>query len=103
MKIFYSAASVEDLGRIGEYYAERVSPQIARELTRRIKDTLDRVIRRNPQAGRRRVELGPEVRSFPVLPYVVFYSAAGRHVYVIRILHGHRDVRPPLASLLVAV
>jgi plasmid stabilization system protein ParE len=43
------------------------------------------------------------VRSFPVLPYIVFYGADGSGIHVIRILYGHRDIHPPLVSLLLAV
>lgn len=64
---------------------------------------LRHAIARNPRAGRLRQDLGPDIRSFPVLPYVVFYRIKRGRIDVVRILHGHRDIRPPLGSLLAAV
>ncbi len=92
-----------DLRHIEEYYANRAGPAVAQDLVERITGTLERLVVRNPKVGRARRHLGEDVRAFPVLPYIVFYRVSDRHVYVIRIVHGHRDIRPPLASLLVAV
>jgi toxin ParE1/3/4 len=103
MKIAYARDSLDDLERIERYCSERASSEVAEEFIRRIKTTLERVIARNPRAGRRRPELDPETRSFPVLPYVVFYRIERRRVYVQRILHGRRNIQPPIVSLLVAV
>jgi len=103
MIVKYGAQAARDLEQIARYYVERLGPAGADRLVRRIVDTLERVIALNPNAGRSRPDLGSGTRSFPVLPYVVFYRIQGRRVYVQRILHGHRDIRPPLASLLAAV
>ncbi|MGA7354966.1 MAG: type II toxin-antitoxin system RelE/ParE family toxin [Candidatus Cybelea sp.] len=103
MKIEYSRQATSDLEQIEDYYCERAGPQVAVDLLDRITGALDRLIRRNPKAGRTRHDLGPDVRMFPVLPYLIFYRVTRSSVYVIRILHGHRDIRPPLASLLVAI
>jgi toxin ParE1/3/4 len=45
-----------------------------------------------PESGRQREELAPELRSFPVRPYVVFYRIEQETILVIRILDGRRDV-----------
>lgn len=103
MRPQYDAQAANDLEQIERHYAERADAAIAEKFTERITSTLERLITQNPSAGRLRPELGPKVRSFPVLPYVVFYRIEGRRVYVLRIIHGHRDIRPPLASLLTAV
>jgi toxin ParE1/3/4 len=103
VRIDYSREAVDDLEQIERYYAERASVEIAQEFILRVRTTLQALIARNPRIGRLRPEFGVETRSFPVLPFVIFYRIVGQRVYVRRILHGHRDVRPPLASLLVAV
>ncbi len=45
-----------------------------------------------PETGRRRDEIIPGLRSFPVRPYVVFFRAEEGTILVLRILHGRRDV-----------
>jgi len=45
-----------------------------------------------PHLGRLRPELAPELRSFPVGRYVIFYRPASDGIEVIRVLHGARDI-----------
>ena len=47
---------------------------------------------RRPGMGRRRPELTPDIRSFPVDRYVIFYVPRSRGVEIVRVLHGARDV-----------
>jgi len=47
----------------------------------------------NPLAGRVREELAPDVRSFPVGNYLLFYRPTQNGVELIRVLHGARDLR----------
>jgi toxin ParE1/3/4 len=46
-----------------------------------------------PESGRLRVELSPGIRSFPLTPYVVFYKPSEDTILVLRVLHGHRDIK----------
>jgi toxin ParE1/3/4 len=48
-----------------------------------------------PYMGRARKELAPDLRSFPVRNYVIFYRSTEGGIEVVRILHGARDL-PPL-------
>lgn len=48
-----------------------------------------------PQLGRRREELAPRLRSFPVSRYVIFYRPMENGIEIVRVLHGARDF-PPL-------
>jgi toxin ParE1/3/4 len=48
-----------------------------------------------PQLGRRREELSPRLRSFPVGRYVIFYRPLENGIEIARVLHGARDF-PPL-------
>jgi toxin ParE1/3/4 len=103
MTIRYTAGADSDLANIKRYYAESAGADVAEALTSRIVVTLERLVSHHPRAGRARPEFGSGVRSFPVLPYVVFYRAEGNRIYVIRVLHGRRNIQRPLASLLLAM
>jgi len=46
----------------------------------------------SPKIGRRREELSPRLRSFPVGRYVIFYRIAERGIEVARILSAYRDL-----------
>lgn len=48
-----------------------------------------------PELGRRREELSPRLRSFPVGRYVIFYRPMENGIEIARVLHGARDL-PPL-------
>lgn len=45
-----------------------------------------------PEMGRRRDELAPDLRSFPVEQLVLFYRVLPDAVEVLRVVSGHRDV-----------
>ena len=42
--------------------------------------------------GRRREELAPGLRSFPVGRYLIFYVPLTNGVDIVRVLHGSRDL-----------
>ena len=46
----------------------------------------------NPLAGRARLDLASDLRSFPVGSYVVFYVPLPDGVEIVRVMHGHRDI-----------
>lgn len=46
---------------------------------------------RLPELGRARPELAPEIRSFPIGSYVVFYRIAADALEVVRILSAYRE------------
>jgi toxin ParE1/3/4 len=45
-----------------------------------------------PGMGRSRDDLLPELRSFPVKPYIVFYTKIDDGIEIVRILHHSRDI-----------
>ena len=45
-----------------------------------------------PDIGQDRKELGPDLQSFPVGSYVIFYRAIENGIEVLRVLHGMRDI-----------
>jgi toxin ParE1/3/4 len=98
----YDKLAGVDLDRIWIESAKRFGSAQADTLIDRIHRTLAQTLGTFPSAGRPRPELGEHVRSYAIVPYVAFYRVNGRHVDVLRILHGHRNVKAPLVSLLVA-
>jgi toxin ParE1/3/4 len=46
----------------------------------------------SPDMGRRREELAPSLRSFPVGRYVIFYRPRERGIQVVRVLSAYRDI-----------
>ena len=50
-----------------------------------------------PLSGRSRQDLAPDLRSFPVKRYVVFYRPTSDGIEVVRVLSGYRDA-PALLS-----
>ncbi len=50
------------------------------------------LLARHPEMGRLRPELAPELRSFPVGNYVIFYRATRGGIEVIRVLSAARDI-----------
>lgn len=81
MRIQYSEPADVDLANIKRYYAEQAGTDFAEGQTNRIIHTFEGLVARHPRAGRLRPEL----------------------VYVLRILHGRRNIQRPLASLLTAM
>jgi plasmid stabilization system protein ParE len=102
LRIDYSPEALSDLDRIQEYHSEKVGVDFAQSLVERIMGTFERIAGRNPRAGRIRDDLDLGVRALPVLPFLIFYIVDKKRVYVFRILHGHRNIKAPLASLLIA-
>lgn len=47
---------------------------------------------RYPQMGRSRPELAPELRSFPVGNYIIFYRPIENGIEVMRVLSTRRDI-----------
>ena len=46
----------------------------------------------SPELGRRRDDLTPGLRSFPVRRYQIFYRIAEREIQIVRVLSGYRDL-----------
>ncbi len=45
-----------------------------------------------PLAGRKRSDLGANLRSFPVEGYIVFYTPVSDGIEVVRVMSGRRDI-----------
>ncbi|MGH9602663.1 MAG: type II toxin-antitoxin system RelE/ParE family toxin [Terriglobales bacterium] len=92
-RVRLTRAARADLIEIWSYLATD-SETAADRVLDRIGSRLD-LLARSPHLGRRREELRPSLRSFPVGDYLIFYQVTGKALTVVRVLHGSRD----LASL----
>jgi toxin ParE1/3/4 len=79
-----------DLNAIWDYIAQD-SISAADGVLSEIYDTLVR-LSEMPGMGRRREELAPNLRSFPVNSYIIYYQRIEDGIEVMRVLHGSRDV-----------
>lgn len=79
-----------DLIEVWHYIAED-NEAAASAMLRRV-DQVTRMLSERPHAGRSRKELNPEIRSFPVGNYVVFYRVTDRAIDIVRVLSSFRDI-----------
>jgi toxin ParE1/3/4 len=79
---------------------DSISAYVAADNGKAAEELLDRfgkvfeMLVQNPQAGRRRPDLGQNVRSFAVDNYVIFYIPQSAGIDIIRVMHGRRDIGP---------
>jgi len=80
----------DDLVDIWVYVAAS-NPRAADSVLDRIHDVF-LLLAENPLAGRERTEVGPQLRSFPILSWLIFYRLEADDVVIARVLHGARDL-----------
>jgi toxin ParE1/3/4 len=91
MAAFLSPEAAADLDEIWLYITEHSSVETADRFIDRLTDAF-LLLAAHPYAGRTRDELREGYRSFPVSSYLVFYRVRGRDVWILRVLHGSRDL-----------
>ena len=89
-RLVVAPAARRDLIAIRDYIA-RDNPEAARRWVMRLRNTA-RMLAGAPGLGRRRPELGAELRSFAAGRYVLFYRPREAGVELARVLHGARDL-----------
>jgi toxin ParE1/3/4 len=87
----FSPAATRDLQKISDDIAAAAGARVALDFIGRLQRSLD-TLAAQPRAGRTRVGLGPDVRSWAVWPYVALYRPNGPDAEIIRILHGRRRI-----------
>ena len=80
-----------DLDELWYYVASNGSVEIADRLVDSL-TTRFFLLGVYPRAGRRRDDLRPGIRSFPVSEYVVLYRLDGENVLIQRVVRGSRDL-----------
>ena len=79
-----------DLADIFLYVAER--DEVA---AKRVLNEIERVCRliaSRPKMGRERPDLKPNIRSFGVMSWIIFYRVDADFVEIVRVLHSARDL-----------
>jgi len=89
-KAHLSRLAEQDLLEIWSYIA-RDNPDAADRFIDLLTEKCE-LLAESPEIGRRREELSPRLRSFPVGRYVIFYRIAERSIEVARILNSYRDL-----------
>lgn len=89
-KCEFTKRAASDLEEIHDFIA-RNSPKIAGRFIEKIRKTC-RSLAESPGMGRKRKELFPGIRSFPIGNYVIFYRTAERGIEVVRVLSSYRDI-----------
>jgi toxin ParE1/3/4 len=80
-----------DLREIVRYIGiDQMRPHTARKVALEIYQECQRYAR-DPLIGERRDDIIPDVRTFTVRPYVVFYFPFDDGIRVLRVIHGARD------------
>ena len=90
MRVHISSAAHRDLDEIHDYWAERVSLEVARDLVYAITARFA-LFAESPDAGRKRDDIAPGIRCFPSQKYLIYYRRARASIEILRILHGARD------------
>jgi len=78
--------------------AEAIWNHVAQDRIGAADQLLDRIALRcdllagHPEIGQARPELGPDLRSFTVGNYVLFYRPSAQGIELVRIIHAARDV-----------
>lgn len=90
LRIIKSPEAENDLEEIWLYVAHD-NPDKADKLLDEIEKT-SRKIAQFTNMGRNRDELYPDLRSFPVGKYIIYYLPISGGLEIVRVLHGMRDI-----------
>ncbi len=82
----------QDLFEASLYLARMGSIEAAEGFLKTLRQKFD-LLAKNPELGRSRAELAPNLRSIPQGKYVIFYRPDAQGIVVVRVLHGSRDVK----------
>lgn len=102
MALIYTQDAQADIESIYEYIASEAGLATADRMIDAITGVCSD-LESFPGMGRRRPELdghGLEVRSIPERNWVLFYTQHQGDVYIVRVLHGARDIGPPMFETL---
>ena len=102
MRVHLGEIARRDVDLLWDYCFFEFGGTQADILLDRIYGTMKETTGAFPDCGRLRPEFGRGVRSFPVLPYILFYRVEPRRTTILRVLHGRRDLNGPLMSLMLS-
>ena len=89
-RFIISLLAKQELKEINRYIA-RLNSNAARRLINRIKQQC-KLLADFPEMGQKCDELEPDLRSFPVENYIIFYRLIDDGVQIVRVISGYRDL-----------
>jgi toxin ParE1/3/4 len=92
MRFHVSKETEQDLDEIFVYWARNAGLGVADRTVETIEERFA-LLGDFPNAGRKRDEIGRDVRSFPVGEFVIYFRKSRRAVEIIHVFHGARDQR----------
>ncbi|MBD2776276.1 type II toxin-antitoxin system RelE/ParE family toxin [Iningainema tapete] len=81
----------QDIFEVSVYVAQNLGVAAAQRFIDTINEKFQ-LLANSPGLGRSRLDLAPELRSFPVGKYIIFYRPISEGILVVRVLHGARDI-----------
>jgi len=91
-RLHIARSALDDFDEIWPYIARKRSVETAERVTNFLTSRLS-VLAASPGIGRRRPELGPDIRSFPVQNFRIYYRQEKRGVVrILYVRHAKRDV-----------
>lgn len=87
----FTVPASRDLESIIDYIADNSSLDAAERLLKKINQKCKNLAF-FPNMGRRRDELLPLLRSFPVDDYLIFYRPIEGGIEILRVVNGYRDL-----------
>jgi toxin ParE1/3/4 len=87
----FTARAAEDLREIGGYTKGIWGAAQARRYRQELELALQK-LSLNPDVGRQREEIAPQIRSFRVASHIAFYVPRKGGITVIRLLHPRMDI-----------
>lgn len=88
----FTVPASRDIEKIIDYVADNSSFDAAERFLKKINDKC-RTLANFPNMGRRRDELAPLLRSFPVDDYLIFYRPILGGIEILRVVSGYRDLQ----------
>lgn len=88
-KVLRSAQAAQDLDDIWFYIAQDSVSAADRWIEALLETTVTLAFQ--PDIGRLRPELAPEIRSMPVKAYMIYYRPISDGIEIIRVLHASRN------------
>lgn len=93
MKLFVTPAAQTDFVEIAKHVAEatRDGPRGV-AFARKLRAQCEKLAELPGTLGRPRPELGPDLRSFPFVGWLIVFRYSDDLIEIARVLNGHRDI-----------
>lgn len=94
-RLVYSEAAKRDLRGIQVYISRQSgSSDIGSRFVRQLQAKCEKFAKLPMKLGRSRPDLRPDLRSFPVKEYVIYFRYLADMVEIVKVVERHRDIGP---------